>query len=188
MTPTRTSADERRQEIVAAARIEFARGGYDGTSTAAIARRVGVSQPYLFQLFKSKKELFLAAVVECFAEHWRTFERAGTAARAETDDPKMILAAMGRAYHTLLGDRDMLRMQLQAYAACDDPEIQAVVRERYAALWEGVQRLSGADDRAVEAWFGEGMLLNVLAALGVRPETPDSLCLDTFHGIRPALR
>lgn len=188
MTSTRTSAEERRQEIVAAARIEFARGGYDGTSTQAIARRVGVSQPYLFQLFKSKKELFLAAVVECFAQTWRAFEQAGAAARAESDDPMKILMAMGLAYHRLLGDRDALLMQLQAYAACDDPEIQAVVRERYAALWEGVQRLSGADDRAVEAWFGEGMLLNVLAALGVRPPAPNSLCLDNFHGVRPTFQ
>ncbi len=185
MSPTRATAEERRQEIVAAARLEFAHGGLDGTSTEAIARRVGVSQPYLFQLFHTKKELFLAAVVDCFARTWRTFETAGKAARRDTDDPKSILETMGHAYWDLLQDRETLLMQLQSYAACDDPEIQAVVREQYARLWEGVGRLSGADGRSIEAWFAEGMLLNVAAALGVHPDRPGALRLDLLRCEEP---
>jgi len=92
---TRMSADDRRDEVIAAATIEFAAGGYAGTSTGAIARRVGVSQPYLFQLFGTKKELFLAAVHDCFGRTGRRFEEAGQAARAEGLDTKGILEAMG---------------------------------------------------------------------------------------------
>jgi AcrR family transcriptional regulator len=61
------TADERRDAIVAAATEEFAIGGLVGASTEAIARQVGVSQPYVFQLFGTKKDMFLAVVRSCFA-------------------------------------------------------------------------------------------------------------------------
>ena len=126
--PTRLTADERRDAVVAAAVHEFARGGYAGTSTEAIARRAGVSQPYLFQLFGTKRDLFLAAVRRCFERTRTTFETVGRASRAERDDPRSVLDAMGGAYADLLKDRELLLLQLHAYAACDDPAIREVVR------------------------------------------------------------
>lgn len=70
------SAEERRESVIRAATSEFARGGYHGTSTEAIARRVGVSQPYLFRLFPGKKAIFLAASERCMADFVRMFEEA----------------------------------------------------------------------------------------------------------------
>ena len=59
--PTRRkSADERREELLTVAMERFADGGYHGTSTEVIARDAGISHPYLFRLFRTKKELFLA--------------------------------------------------------------------------------------------------------------------------------
>jgi AcrR family transcriptional regulator len=162
----RLTADERRTEVVAAASKEFAARGYAGTSTQAIADRAGVSQPYLFQLFGTKKDLFLAAVTACFGRTRTAFEASARAARAETTDPTAILHAMAITYVDLLGDRDMLRLQLQSYAACEDPEIQAVVRNEWTALYQAVARDSGADEHALHAWFAEGMLLNVAASIG----------------------
>lgn len=163
---TRLTADERRTDVIAAASREFAARGYAGTSTQAIAERAGVSQPYLFQLFGTKKELFIAAVHACFARTRATFAASGRASAAESSDPTAILAAMGCSYHDLLRDRDMLRLQLHAYAACDDLDIRAAVRGEWTVLYETVARLSGADPRAVHAWFAEGMLLNVAASIG----------------------
>ena len=54
----RRSAEERREEIVAIGLRRFAEGGYHGTSTEAIAREAGISQPYLFRLFRTKRDLF----------------------------------------------------------------------------------------------------------------------------------
>lgn len=51
----RISALERRESVIRAAIAEFARMGYHGTSTAAIAERVGVTQPYLFQLSRTRR-------------------------------------------------------------------------------------------------------------------------------------
>lgn len=163
---TRLTAEERRIEIVAAASVEFAEAGYAGTSTDAISHRAGVSQPYLFQLFGTKKELFIAAVRDCFDRTGRTFEHSGRLARDRGLEPTQALEEMGHAYvRLLLGDRNVLRLQLQAYAACQDAEIQSVVRDGYAALWQVVTDVSGADPRAVHEWFAEGMLINVIASI-----------------------
>jgi AcrR family transcriptional regulator len=173
---TRLSADERRDEVIAAAAIEFAAGGFAGTSTGSIARRAGVSQPYLFQLFGTKQELFLAAVRDCFARIGLRFEEAARAARADSLDAHGILEEMGMAYtRLLLADRDLLRLQLHAYAACGDPEVRAAVRDGFFALWRRVAGLAGCDPITLHTWFAEGMLINVIASVG------DARSLDEFY-------
>jgi AcrR family transcriptional regulator len=169
---TRHTAGERRDEIVVAALHAFAEGGYAGTSTESIARAVGVSQPYLFQLFGTKRELFLAVVRQCFGRTRLVFHEA--ARRGPDDDPSCtVLELMGHAYMRLLSDRDLLRVQLQAYAACGDDDVRQVVREEFAALYVSVKRDSGASNDEIHRFFAEGMLLNVAAALelGGTPET-----------------
>src|SRR3954470_46285 len=111
-TSTRLSAAERRSQILDAAMIEFADGGFHGTSTETIAERAGISQPYLFRLFGTKKELFIASIRRCFRETLETFQRAAEGKRGEE-----ALEAMGEAYTALLADRSRLRLQMQAYAA-----------------------------------------------------------------------
>src|SRR6266700_3589556 len=61
-TGVRMSAGERRETVLEAAVAEFALRGLAGTSTEDVARRAGISQPYLFRLFPTKKALFLALV------------------------------------------------------------------------------------------------------------------------------
>jgi hypothetical protein len=85
---------------------------------------------------------------------------------AEGVAPAERLHAMGEAYtESLLADRPMLLMQMQSYAACSDPEIQAQVRRRFAALVDEVQRLTEAGPGQVWSFFSSGMLLNVVASL-----------------------
>jgi AcrR family transcriptional regulator len=169
---TRLTAEERRDEIIAAALHAFADGGYAGTSTESIARAVGVSQPYLFQLFGTKRELFLAVVRRCFRRTGLVFHEA--ARRGPDDDQSCtVLELMGHAYMRLLSDTDLLRIQLQAYAACGDDDVRGVVREEFAELYASVRRESGASNEDIHHFFAEGMLLNVAAALelGGTPET-----------------
>lgn len=163
---SRLSADERRDVIVAAAMTEFAQTGFAGTSTEAIARRSGVSQPYLFQLYGTKKDLFIAAIRHGFQRTRRHFETAGRRAMAIDSSTGFVLHEMGRSYCGLLADRELLLCQLQAYAACGDPDIRAAVGEEFLALYQSVRDLSGADDQALEQWFGAGMLMNTAAAIG----------------------
>src|ERR1035437_6505748 len=112
----RLTAEARRDEIVAAASIEFAATGYAGTSTDSIARRAGVSQPYLFQLFGTKKELFLATVRHCFERTARVLEETGQPAPAEVLSATGTLPRMGTpSLPFRLRDRGVLQLQLHAY-------------------------------------------------------------------------
>jgi AcrR family transcriptional regulator len=160
---TRMSKDERRREIIEAATCEFAARGLHGTPVEAIAKRVGVSQPYLFQLFGTKKDLFIAAVRRSFERTVGTF-RAAAAEAGEDAGSEAVLMAMGQAYQQLLADRKLLLMQMQAHAACEDEEIREVVRDEMMRLVSFVKSASGADDDAVCKWLAYGMLMNVAAA------------------------
>ena len=139
----RMTADERRQAIIEAATIEFGAGGLDGTNVDSIARRVGVTQPYVFRLFGTKKALFLACVEVCFAETHDAFESAAAGLSGEE-----ALRAMGRAYSELIKDRSRLKLQLQSYAACDDPTSAASFASRYGELVEFVEARCGPRHRA----------------------------------------
>ena len=161
---TRISKDERRREIIEAATREFAVGGLAGTPVDAIAKRVGVSQPYLFQLFGTKKALFIAAVRRAFERTVGTF-RTAAAGAGEDAGPEAVLMAMGVAYHRILDDRELLLMQMQAYAACEDKEIREVVRDEMLRLVNFVQSASGAPEAAIREWLAYGMLMNVVAAM-----------------------
>src|SRR5437868_12716756 len=77
-TTTRMSQGERREEILEAALDEFADHGYHGGSTEGIARRAGISQPYVFRLFGTKQELFKAVVARCFRETLEMLDRKST--------------------------------------------------------------------------------------------------------------
>ena len=166
----RVPAAERREELIAAAVHEFAHGGLHGTPVERIARRVGVAQPYVFSLFPSKRDLFLAALERGFERVAETFrlaaaEYADGRAPAGCEDA---LEAMGLAYKGLLAsDRDYLMLQHQSYAACDDEPVRACVRRRYAELVELARELSGAEEERIDDFFRHGMALNVAAALGV---------------------
>jgi AcrR family transcriptional regulator len=175
------TADERRIAIVAAATDEFATGGLVGASTEAIARRVGVSQPYVFQLFGTKKDLFLAVVGSCFARIIQVFEDAASRWTPDTDECDTALGAMGLAYKRLLADRTLLLMQLQAYAACSDPDVRTAVRTGWARLYRRVVEMSGASSAEIHEFFAEGMLLNLGAAIDL-PGAAQDWTLEMFEG------
>jgi AcrR family transcriptional regulator len=179
-TRQRVPASERRDALIDAAVHEFARRGLYGTPVEGIARRVGVAQPYVFSLFGSKKELFLAAVARGFELIADTFTRAAAeydpaVAKPEAD----VLKAMGNAYAEVLASehRDYLMLQHQAYAACDDPEIRERVRALYAGLVAHVERLASEqserdgtpppDPERIDEFFRYGAWKNVGAAMGV---------------------
>jgi len=172
----RVPAAERREELISAAVHEFAHGGLHGTPVERIARRVGVAQPYVFSLFPSKRDLFLAALGRSFERVADTFRRgagdyAAGRAPAECEDA---LQAMGLAYKELLAsDRDYLMLQHQCYAACDDEVVRASVRHRFAELVELAGELSGAEGERLDDFFRHGMALNVAAALGVEELSVD---------------
>ena len=162
------SAEDRRESVIRAAMSEFAHGGYKGTSTEAIAKRVGVSQPYLFRLFPNKQAMFVAAAEHCMETTRQTF-----AAAAKDVEPDMRLDAMAAAYQELIrDDPERLLMQMQMYAAvaaaeaAGDHEFGRTMRESWQAMWDTVHLDLGADVDETTTFFAYGMLANTLLSLG----------------------
>jgi AcrR family transcriptional regulator len=163
-TGTRQNAEERREQVLAAATHEFAQRGYHAASTAAIAERAGISQPYIYALFPNKKELFLAAQARMIGNLRRSFVEAALG----LDTPEERLHAMGAAYYPLIeANPDELLLQMQGHAAASDPEIGPSVAASFKGLYEDVLRVSGATPAEVSNFFACGMLINVTTALNL---------------------
>jgi len=159
-TQTRQTAAQRRETLLEAAMFEFGLKGLHGASTDDIARRAGISQPYLFRLFRTKQALFLAAVERCFAATEQVFRDA-----VSGDTPAARLQAMGLAYCDLLQDRPKLMMQMQAYAACGDADVRDAVSRCYEHLYREVREMAGAEPIQMREWFSIGMFLNVMSSM-----------------------
>lgn len=165
------SAEERRESVIAAAMSEFARGGYAGTSTESIARRSGVSQPYLFRLFSNKRAIFLAATRLCLTRTRDTFVEA-----AEGVPPDRVYGALAGAYLELIADTDLLMMQMQVQVATfqaqqhGDEEFGQIVRRGWSELYDTVHLLLGGDPETTTGFLSSGMMINTWVALGYPPE------------------
>jgi len=184
MVSTRQTAAERRVAVLSAAITEFAKSGYAGTSTDAIAARAGISQPYLFRLFGTKKDLFIA-----------THEQVGT--RIVNDLSRAIeglqgeeaMHAMGMAYLSLMQDTEMLQLQMHGYAAAtSDPDIAAACRQTFEVLWHMVKDKLGLDPEMIQNFFANGMLISVMSAidlLSVKEAWAQSICpgMDKFEAM-----
>lgn len=166
------SAEERRESVVRAAIAEFAQKGYYGTSTEAIAKRVGVSQPYLFRLFPGKKAMFAAASLRCMEEVSHAFEEAVKGLSGEE-----AMHAMANEYMRLIQEQpERLQMQMQACLAVaaaeaeGDREFGVSVRAGWMRLWDTVHQPLGADAGETTNFLAYGMLINTLMAMGFPPE------------------
>jgi AcrR family transcriptional regulator len=177
---TRQTAAQRREDVLAAAVEEFGAHGYHGASTDAIARRAGISQPYLFRLFGSKRELFVACARRCYRRTLESFQGAAEGLRGME-----AMMAMRDAYHALLeSDPALLHAQLHGYAAATgDPVIAEAMREGYGDLYSYVARVSGASNVEVTSFFARGMLWNVASAMQLQDVT-DEWALDLVAGNR----
>jgi AcrR family transcriptional regulator len=168
------SGDERREAILAAATHAFARGGYHGTSTDAVAKEAGVSQPYVVRMFGTKLELFLEVFQRSADRIRAAFEEvldAGPFDPASEDDK----ARMGIAYTELLKDRELLQVQMHGFSSGGVPEIAAAARRCMAEVFDTIRRTGWTDDECRD-FVAYGMLLNVMLSMGapdhMRPGDP----------------
>ncbi|URN04320.1 TetR/AcrR family transcriptional regulator [Actinomadura madurae] len=165
----RPTAEERRDQVLEAGISVFAEFGYHATKTADIARRAGISQPYIYALFDDKKALFLA----CLQRSREQIRDAFAASWTPRDTPEETLAVLGRTYRGLLGDTDARRLQMQGYAASADPEIREFMRRGFMEVSDMLRERTGADHATVARFMAAGNLLNLGAVLALPPEYID---------------
>ena len=151
--------------MIEAAIAEFAEHGYHAASTAAIAKRAGISQPYIYALFPDKEALFLA----CYRRGCERIRRAFADAAEGTPPGQERITAIGRAYYQLLQERRELMLQLQAFAAAGEAKLRPAIREAFLDVMDDIRRRLGDADAAA-LLTARGMLLNILTALEVPDE------------------
>ncbi|UDY23527.1 TetR/AcrR family transcriptional regulator [Nocardioides sp. Kera G14] len=181
----RMPAGERRELILEAATKAFATGGYAGTSTDAVAKEAGVSQPYVVRMFGTKLELFLAVFERACGRIEQRFREVLDERPFDTESEED-LHRLGGAYVDLLADRNWLQVMMHGFSAGSVPEIGEAARERMGSIYETVRR-TGWSDEQVRDFISHGMLLNVLLSIGAFETAPGALgdlvraCIPDHH-------
>ena len=176
-----STSEARRPLVTASALREFARGGYHRTTIADVARAAKISPAYVFKLFPSKEQLFVAALDECFARILATLAEGADAAKNQ--DADTVLEAMGDAYAHLISDHDLLMVQVHAQSVADVPEIRQSLRAGLAAVTRFAKTRSGGDDDAVQRFIAYGQLCHLIVTIGLE-SVPDEWATIVSHGIR----
>jgi AcrR family transcriptional regulator len=157
------SAEDRRELVLTAATRAFARTGYAGTSTDAVAREAGVSQPYVVRIFGTKLELFLE-VFERSVQRIRTAFDDVLAAGPFDPDNDEDWARLGFAYGELLQDRNLLQVMMHGFSAGGVDEIAAAARRCMGDVFATIKN-TGCDDEKARDFVAHGMLLNVMLSM-----------------------
>lgn len=179
VTEGRRTADERREDVLAAAIVEFATLGLHGASTVTIAERAGISQPYVLRLFGTKKALFLACVervVDQIMGRWR----GALAAMGSQAAPEVKLRALGAEYEGLVREVHGLRLVLQAFGSAEDPAVRAAVHQSLRTMTGWLQEATGAPLIAIQQFMAYGMMLTVAASIQAADAASEELWARIF--------
>jgi AcrR family transcriptional regulator len=124
----RLKAPQRREQLISVATKQFAKYGFDATTTDTIAKSAGVTEPILYRHFGSKQELFIAItreVSEQTLRHWRDLI-------SPIDDPAEQLRTIARQFPAHLKEMgDAYRVIHNALTTSRDRKVLAVLREHY---------------------------------------------------------
>lgn len=174
---TLSTAEARRRVVLDRAVVEFARGGFHGTTFATIATAAEISPSYVFKLFPSKESLFAAALEDCFSQIITALDRgAGVAADR---DPDSVLFAMGGAYADLIREKTLLLIQVHAQSVADIPEIGDALRAGIERVTTFTKSRSGASDDAVQRFMAYGQLCHLIVTAHIDTAVGDWASLLT---------
>jgi AcrR family transcriptional regulator len=168
----RMTANERREQILQAALIVFANGGYAGTTTDQVAREAGVSQPYVVRLFGGKQQLF--------AELYSRASGRVVAALAAVAPGSNAKQEMGEAYIGLLADRNLLLLLMHGFAAGSEPEIGRLARWTLSEAFRLYVERTGEGPDEARVFVAHGMLINVLLAVNATEHLSENPALDAL--------
>ncbi|WP_433755764.1 TetR/AcrR family transcriptional regulator [Nocardia sp. CA-135398] len=160
------TASERSEQVLGVAISAFAESGYTATGTDEIARRAGVSQPYVIRLFGTKQNLFEAALHRVCDRIEEIFRMARSKEVPEAD-PDAALAALASGYSLFLAERELLQLLLHGFAASTAPAIGDQVRARLGGIYYLIRDLTGAPETEARRFLATRMLLTGMSATHV---------------------
>lgn len=149
---TRMTADDRRAQIVAAARRLFAESGFDATTTREIATAAGISDALIYRHFPDKKALLRAIVDDGIARFASLRPRSGIDPR---DVPlAVLLPGLGGAFLAAVDEqRDLIKLLVsQQHVLGDDTRFVAFIDS-------AATNLGAAIDHQYPAEPGRGYLI-----------------------------
>lgn len=155
----------RRADIISAAIEVFAETGYYRTTTAQVAQRAGISQPYVFRFFATKELLLLAAIEASWERVAAAFRQVVATASTDRLEQQLI-----EAYEELLAaHRQETLLQMQAQTIQEESiraAMQAGLREVRGIVLEAflAKGIANAEERTL-LFLARGMLCNISMAL-----------------------
>jgi AcrR family transcriptional regulator len=190
-TRVRPLRSDVRDQIVEAARAEFAEHGYAGTSVAHVAARAGFTKGAVYSNFEGKPELFAAAMQAYFAELvGGAFADALGAAASATDVPPARAMARALAQDVLLGERwPALLGEFRAVAAADPALRRLYAQQRVTQRAQLVDALRRAGEQVavrkdLDLEVAATLLLTCVHGLSVeRAAAPEALPTALVEGL-----
>jgi AcrR family transcriptional regulator len=131
---TRPSADATRGRIVAAATDHFSERTFEGATTREIAARAGVTQPLLSYHFRSKDELWRAAVDSLFDTLSETMARRASGLRGV--DEVMRAKLLVREFVTFSARNPQLHRIITQESKADGPRMDYLVEQHVRPIYE----------------------------------------------------
>lgn len=155
----RPKKQNRKEDILEAGLEVFAESGYYNTTTAHIAERAGISQPYVFRFFKTKEELFAAALD-------RAYERILQAFKNMESTPEKLVTKMIEVYENLsVSNPNEIALQVIGLSVTED-SIKNSTKSGLSSIRNyTLERFQSAEianaDREVTTFLARGILCNI---------------------------
>lgn len=143
---SRMSSEERRAAIIQAAVRLFGERGFRGTTTRALAEAVGVTEPVLYEHFKSKRDLYWA-IIEAKSRETMARGMALLKPYAEAGDDRAFFMRLAGFVLDSHSEQSGEYTRLQLYAALEEPELGALIYERQK---EGRELLARYIERRIQ--------------------------------------
>ncbi|CAG7653960.1 TetR/AcrR family transcriptional regulator [Paenibacillus allorhizosphaerae] len=155
----------RKAEIVSAAIEVFAEIGYFRATTAQVAERASISQPYIFRFFATKEALLLTALEVSWARIVQSFRQV-----VQSAAPERLEHALIEAYEQILAShRHETLLQMQAQTIQEEA-IREAMRSGFREVRQIVlgafceAGIPNPEERTL-LFLARGMLCNISAAL-----------------------
>jgi TetR/AcrR family transcriptional regulator len=154
-----------RERILDASLVEFAKHGYEGATTASVARRIGVTQPLIHYHFGSKEALWRAAVELAFSQMAGLLEDMGE--ESHSSDPRQRMREIVRRFVRFSAKHPEVSRLIIAESAVPGPRLEWMTEKHLRPLIRRVEQTfrAGRDAGIVKDLSLESLIFVFLGAL-----------------------